>query len=78
MTTHQMLLAISHSDNEICADKAKAILNGETTIEHELKYSGSFMTAVMKGDFKRAMECADMSNRIALSQYKLDKMLFTD
>lgn len=66
LTTEQMIQALSKSKNEIVAQKCQRILNGETTIEHELNYSGSFMTYVLSGDFKNAMQRADSYNREVL------------
>lgn len=66
MTTQQMIEALSKSRNEIVARKCQRILNGDTTIEAELKWSGSFMTYVLMGDFKNAMRSADYQNRQAL------------
>jgi hypothetical protein len=66
MTTQEMIQALSKSKNEIIARKCQRILNKETTIEAELKWSGSFLTYVLTGDFKNAMRSADPSNRKAL------------
>ena len=66
MNTQQMIEALSKSKNEIVARKCQRILNGETTIKAELKWSGSFMTYVLMGDFKNAMRSADYQNREAL------------
>lgn len=66
MTTEQMIQALSKSKNEIVARKCQRILNEETTIKAELKWSGSFMTYVLSGDFKNAMQRADSYNREVL------------
>lgn len=66
MTTQQMIEALSKSKNELVARKCQRILNQDTTIEAELKWSGSFMTYVMQGDFKMALQTADLYNRNAL------------
>ncbi len=67
MDTQEMLKKISTSSNETCARTARKILNGETTIEEELKYEGSFMTAVLKGDYEEALNRADSENYYALT-----------
>lgn len=66
MTTIQMLASLIESNNEVCSKKAIDILSGKITIEDELKYSGSFMKSVLKGDFQTALLCADQENIIAL------------
>lgn len=66
MTTEQMIQALSKSKNEIIARKCQRILNEETTIEAELKWSGSFLTYVLTGDFKNAIRSADSYNREVL------------
>ena len=43
MTTMEMLEKLQHSANEIVAAKAQKILYGDSTIEEEIKYAGSFM-----------------------------------
>ena len=70
MTREQMIEALAKSNNEIVADKCKRILNGELSIEDALEYSGSFMTYVLKGMYKEAIQVADAENKIALYIYK--------
>ena len=65
-----MIEALAKSNNEIVADKCKRILNGELSIEDALEYSGSFMTYVLKGMYKEAIQVADTHNKIALYIYK--------
>ena len=66
LTTEEMIQALSNSKNELVARKCQRILNEETTIKAELKWSGSFLTYVLMGDFKNAMRSADYQNREAL------------
>jgi hypothetical protein len=66
MTTQQMIEALSKSKNEIVARKCQRILNEETTIEAELKWSGSFLFCVLSGDYVLAIKYADKENRKAL------------
>jgi hypothetical protein len=70
MTTQQMIEALTKSKNELIARKCQRILDKETTIEAELNWSGSFLTYVLKGDFKNAMQSADYQNREALMNYQ--------
>lgn len=66
LNTQEMILALSKSKNELVARKCQRILNNDTTIEAELKWSGSFMSYVLTGDFKNAMRSADYQNREVL------------
>lgn len=70
MTREQMIEALAKSNNEIVANKCKRILNGELSIEEALESSGSFMTYVLKGMYKEAIQVADAENKIALYIYK--------
>jgi hypothetical protein len=70
MTREQMIEALAKSNNEIVADKCKRILNGQLSIEDALDTSGSFMTYVLKGMYKEAIQVADTHNKIALYIYK--------
>lgn len=70
MTREQMIEALAKSNNEIVADKCKRILNGQLSIEDALDTSGSFMTYVLKGMYKEAIQVADAHNKIALYIYK--------
>jgi hypothetical protein len=70
MTREQMIEALAKSNNEIVADKCKRILNGQLSIEDALESSGSFMTYVLKGMYKEAIQVADAENKIALYIYK--------
>ena len=58
------VLAISGSDQT--RHKAGQILAGTTTVEHELQYSGNFLTHVLNGDFLGALAVADSENKICL------------
>lgn len=51
LNTQEMILALSKSKNELVARKCQRILNNETTIEAELKWSGSFMSYVLQSDY---------------------------
>lgn len=67
MTIEKMLKAIAkYSKNTKCVNIAKRILDGTSTIEEEIKYTGGFMTAVLNGDFEEAWYRADSLNRDAL------------
>ena len=66
LNTQEMILALSKSKNELVARKCQRILNNETTIEAELKWSGSFMSYVLQGDYKGAMLHADYQNHQVL------------
>lgn len=70
MTRQQMIEALAKSNNEIVAKKCKRILSGELSIEEVLYSSGSFMTYVLKGMYKEAIQVADAENKIALYIYK--------
>lgn len=70
MTREQMIEALAKSNNEIVAKKCKRILSGELSIEEVLYSSGSFMTYVLKGMYKEAIQVADAENKIALYIYK--------
>lgn len=70
MTREQMIEALAKSNNDIVAKKCKRILSGELSIEEVLYSSGSFMTYVLKGMYKEAIQVADAENKIALYIYK--------
>lgn len=74
LTTQQMIEALSLSTNEIVAKKCNRILNGETTVEEEIKSCGRFMYQVFTGNYKNAFAQADAHNRVAFVNYqnKLD------
>lgn len=61
-----MLEKLQFSKNEQIAKKCKLILDEKTTIEEELKYSGGFLTAVLKGNFEEALQRADSENKKCL------------
>ena len=65
-TTEQMLKVIANSKSENSAYLAKQILNGESTIEETIKYCGSFMKEVLKGNYYDALDRADSYNLQAL------------
>lgn len=67
ITAQQMIEAVAkHSGNDSCREKCQAIIDGRTTIEEELRYSGSFLTYVFKGEYFNAYQAADRYNRVAL------------
>ncbi len=66
LTNIEMLKRLQYSTNSNCSETAKRILTGESTIEHELKYCGGFMEAVLNGDYQTALQRADAFNQIAL------------
>ncbi len=74
--TKQMLTALLKSLNNNCASTARRILENETTVEAELRYSGSFMTAVLEGNVDEACKCADNSNYEALERDGIAKVKF--
>jgi hypothetical protein len=62
LNTQEMIQALSMSGSEIVARKCQRILNQETTIEAELKWSGSFMTYVLTDNYEMALKSADYEN----------------
>ena len=66
MTTNEMLVKLTKSENEIISNKSVKILLGMTTIEEEKKYCGSFFRAVLEGNYEEALRRADGYNRNAL------------
>ncbi len=66
LTNIDMLKRLQYSMNSNCAETAKKILTGQSTVEHELKYCGGFMEAVLNGDYETALQRADAFNQIAL------------
>lgn len=75
MTTEQMIEALSKSNNQLVSKKCQDILDGKISIQLALRSSGAFMCCVLKGDYKGALERADMENKIALFIYKDDNNL---
>jgi len=73
LTTEEMIEGLSKSANELVARKCQRILDKQSTIEDELKYSGSFMTNVLTGNYKMATQSADYENHQALLQALLFK-----
>ena len=70
MSTTQMLFAIAAKGSSASKLKAQKILEGKTTVEKEVLFCGSFMKAVLKGEYENAMQCADVENRLALLNHK--------
>lgn len=66
LTTQEMIEALVKSDNQNVAKTCSEILNGTKTIKEVIKYCGSFLNAVLRGDFEDAIDRADYSNRICL------------
>lgn len=69
MTTDQMLQALSTSGNDKCGRLAMSLINGQADLENERKYTGDFMSAVLDGDFPKALKMADPFNWIALIDF---------
>ena len=65
-TIRLLLERVATSENAGCARVAQQVLDGSMTIETALRYSGSFMTAVLEGDVEHAMTFADGQNLRAL------------
>lgn len=66
-TAIEMLTALKKTDNTACIGIVNRVLAGEVTIEQELdKNHGSFITAVLKGDFETALHKADSCNKKCL------------
>jgi len=67
-SSEQMIQAIAHhSTNLLCRTICEKIIKGESSIEHEkTRNHGSFMVAVLDGNFNLAMCRADDSNKAAL------------
>ncbi len=66
--TRSMLVKLILSKNEFVSLMALKLLANETTVEHELRFSGGFMTAVLRGDYETALLRADKDNREALTR----------
>ena len=69
MDTNEMLKALLSSGNEPCRNIANRVLNNETTIAEERKYTGHFMSAVLDGSFEEAVRNADAINLSAFYKY---------
>jgi hypothetical protein len=68
----QMIKALSHSKNTCTAGIMKRLLNGESTLEQEqCRNHGSFVTAVLNGDYETAIRKADSENKAALDAPEL-------
>lgn len=68
ITTELMIQAIAeNSSNHLCKGLCQNILDGNTTVEIEKgRGHGSFISAVLDGDFKLALSRADTGNAKAL------------
>lgn len=66
MTRDEMLRRLTISKNEQVADTAKKILAGKLDPEVVKSYCGSFLRAVLNGDFEHAKSKADSENMRAL------------
>lgn len=62
-----MLQKLVNSGNVIVAKRAQSILSGRTSVDEELKYCGSFLRAVLEGDYQTALNRADHMNYLALT-----------
>lgn len=69
MNTYEMLKALTSSGNEPCQNIANRVLNNESTIAEERKYTGHFMSAVLDGNFEEAVRHADHINLTAFYKY---------
>jgi len=65
MDTIEMLVALTASNNTSCSSLAWKILKGQSTIQNELKYTGTFMKYVLKGQYSDAIDQSDLDNRDA-------------
>lgn len=62
-----MIRALALSKNTCTAGIMKRLLNGTSTLEQEQCMNhGSFVTAVLKGDYETALAKADSENKAAL------------
>lgn len=67
MNRLQMIRALARSKNTCAAGIMKRLLNGTSTLEQEQCMNhGSFVTAVLKGDYETALAKADSENKAAL------------
>lgn len=66
LTTDEMLHALTESNNDLVSSKARDILQGKKTKQEVMKYCGSFLLAVLKGDFEEALSRADRQNELCL------------
>lgn len=62
-----MLQKLVNSGNVSVAKRAQSILSGKTDPNEELKYCGSFLRAVLQGDYQTALNRADHMNYFALT-----------
>lgn len=65
LTAEQMLHKLARSENEMTRILSNRILAGEVSVK-ELKKTGEFMQAVIRGDWDDALRRADMLNKFAL------------
>jgi hypothetical protein len=66
LTREEMLQALTNSGNTLVAEKCKKIINGTINPKKEIKTCGSFMFAVLSGNYDEAMDRADFDNRLCL------------
>ena len=64
-----MLRALCESGNEKCRYLAISLVTHQADSEHEKKYAGNFMSAVLDGDFPKALKMADSFNWLALIDF---------
>ncbi|HEY0029175.1 MAG TPA: hypothetical protein VGC65_00340 [Bacteroidia bacterium] len=69
MDTTEMLTALASSNNSTVRNIAERILNGDSTVAIERKYTGHFMSPVLDGDFEKAVRNADNTNLHAFYIY---------
>jgi hypothetical protein len=73
MNRQQMLTALLRSRNKMCVAIAERVLADLSVLEHEKKYTGHFMTAVLDDDFPEAVRNADQLNVVALAKHCKDQ-----
>lgn len=67
MTTNEMLNLIMFSQNETCAKVAREIILEGKPYDDYKKRCGSFMRAILDGDYEQALVRADNQNYYALT-----------
>jgi hypothetical protein len=76
MTRNEMILALTVSSNDDVRRACFLIVQhgyNEDLIADRLTHCGSFLQAVLTGDYETALSRADMPNRWALDEFKNSK-----
>lgn len=68
LTRDEMIQKLTRSGNDSVRNLCNRILSKQTTIEEERRYTGSFMSAVLDGNYEDAIARADLDNRTALTR----------